>query len=65
MSFVSGITAPGPLHDDTIEADSPVTVGPACCCPANPAVRVITPTTGGKPADALLPDVPGLRAPVG
>jgi hypothetical protein len=94
-------TAPGLLHDDTIEAGGPVTLGPACCCPANPVVRVIMPATAarphrtelllcghhyrvscealavanatvtellgpaGSPPDALLPDLPGSRVPVG
>jgi hypothetical protein len=47
-------TAPGPLHDDIIEADSPVTVGPACCCPANPVVRVIMPATAARPHETEL-----------
>ena len=38
-------TASALLHDDTIEAGSPVALGPACCCPANPVVRVIMPAT--------------------
>jgi hypothetical protein len=37
------------LHDDTIEAGGPVIVGPACCCPANPVVRVIMPATAVRP----------------
>jgi hypothetical protein len=41
--------APGPLHGDTIAASSPVTLGPACCCPANPVVRVIMPETAARP----------------
>jgi hypothetical protein len=49
-----GITASDPLHDDTIEADSPVTIGPACCCPANPVVRVIMPATVARPHDIEL-----------
>ncbi len=68
-------TRPTPLHDDTIEAGSPVTLGPACCCPAHPVVRVIMPATAnatvtelpgpaGSPPDALLPDLPGPRVPV-
>jgi hypothetical protein len=43
-----------PLHDDTIEAGRPVTLGPACCCPANPVVRVIMPTTAARPHDTEL-----------
>jgi hypothetical protein len=41
--------APGLLHDDTIGAESPVVLGPACCCPANPVVRVIMPATAARP----------------
>lgn len=44
-----GTTASGPLHDDTIRADSPAVLGPACCCPANPVVRVIMPATAARP----------------
>jgi hypothetical protein len=44
-----GTTAPALLHDDTIEAGSPVLLGPACCCPANPVVRVIMPATAARP----------------
>jgi hypothetical protein len=42
-------TASALLHDDTIEAGSPVALGPACCCPANPVVRVIMPATAARP----------------
>jgi hypothetical protein len=49
-----GATAPGPPHDDIIKADSPVTVGPACCCPANPVVRVIMPANAARPHDTEL-----------
>ena len=42
-----GTITPALLHDDTIEAGSPVTIGPACCCPAYPVVRVIMPATAG------------------
>jgi hypothetical protein len=42
-------TAPGPLHDDTISADSAAALGPACCCPAHPVVRVIMPATAARP----------------
>jgi len=42
-------TATGPLHDDTIEAARPVALGPACCCPANPVVRVVMPPTAARP----------------
>ena len=44
-----GSTAPGLLHDDTIGAGSAVVLGPACCCPANPVVRVIMPATAARP----------------
>jgi hypothetical protein len=96
-----GHTAPGLLHDDTIDASSQVVLGPACCCPAKPVVRVIMPATAarrhstelllcghhyrvsrqafdaagatvaelpgpaGSPPDALLPVLPGFRAPIG
>lgn len=96
-----GTMARGPLHDDISMADSPVALGPACCCPANPVVRAVMPATGARPhetelllcghhyrvsrqalaaagatvtelrlptgsrLDALLPEVPGPRAPVG
>ena len=49
-----GATAPGPLHDDTIKAGRPVILGPACCCPANPVVRVIIPSTAARPHDTEL-----------
>ena len=49
-----GATAPGPPHGDIIEADSPVTAGPACCCPANPVVRVIMPATAARPHETEL-----------
>jgi len=93
--------APGLLHDDAIEAGGSVALGPACCCPAHPVVRVIMPATAarphptelllcghhyrvsrealaaanvtvtelrgptGSPPDALLPDLPIPRVPVG
>ena len=41
-------TASALLHDDTIEAGSPVALGPACCCPANPVVRVIMPASAAR-----------------
>lgn len=44
-----GSTASGLLHDDTNWADGPVMLGPACCCPANPVVRVIMPATAARP----------------
>ena len=44
-----GSTAPGLPHDDTIGVDSAVVLGPACCCPANPVVRVIMPAAGVRP----------------
>jgi hypothetical protein len=42
-------TAPALLHDDTIDSSGPVVLGPACCCPANPVVRVIMPATTARP----------------
>ena len=42
-------TAPALLHDDTIDASGPVILGPACCCPANPVVRVIMSATAARP----------------
>jgi hypothetical protein len=47
----AGRGRPGPalLHDDAIEAGGPVVLGPACCCPANPVVRVIMPATAARP----------------
>ncbi len=42
-------TAAGLLHDDTIGAGRAVALGPACCCPANPVVRVIMPATAARP----------------
>jgi len=44
-----GSTAPGRPHDDTIEAGGAIVLGPACCCPANPVVRVIMPATAARP----------------
>jgi hypothetical protein len=41
--------APGLLHDDTIGAGSAAALGPACCCPAHPVVRVIMPATAARP----------------
>lgn len=49
-----GAIAPASLQDDIIEADSPVTVGSACCCPANPVVRVIMPATPARPHETEL-----------
>ena len=45
-----GRTASRPLHDDTI-SDGAVAVppGPACCCPANPVVRVVMPAIAARP----------------
>jgi hypothetical protein len=96
-----GPVASARLHDDTIGAGSPSVLGPACCCPANPVVRVVMPATAarphctelllcghhyrvsrqalaaanatvteltgptGSPPDALLPDLPCPRVPVG
>jgi len=37
------------LHDDTIGAGGVAVPGPACCCPANPVVRVIMPATAARP----------------
>jgi hypothetical protein len=45
---------PGPLHGGTMETGSPVTYGPACCCPAIPVVRVIMPATTARPHDTEL-----------
>ena len=42
-------TAPGLPHDDTIGVGNAVVLGPACCCPANPVVRVIMPATAARP----------------
>ena len=42
-------TAPGLLHDDTIGVGSAVALGPACCCPAHPVVRVVMPATAARP----------------
>ena len=44
-----GSTAPGLPRDDTIEAGGAVVLGPACCCPAHPVVRVIMPATAARP----------------
>jgi hypothetical protein len=96
-----GSTAPGLLHDDTIQSGPPVVLAPACCCPANPVVRVTMPATAarphrtelllcghhyrvsrqalaaanatvtelrgpaGSPPEALLPNLPAPRVPVG
>jgi hypothetical protein len=43
---------PGFLHDDSIE--TPVTAGPACCCPARPVVRVFMPPTATRPHEVDL-----------
>ena len=43
-----GPDAPALLHDDTIPRD-PAILGPACCCPANPVVRVTMPATAARP----------------
>jgi hypothetical protein len=45
-----GTIAPGPLHDDTIGDGGVAVPGPACCCPANPVVRVVMPATAARPA---------------
>jgi len=44
-----GSVPPASIHDDTIEARQAVTLGPACCCPAKPVVRVIMPPTATRP----------------
>jgi hypothetical protein len=44
-----GRTASGLLHDAIIGADRAAALGPACCCPANPVVRVILPATATRP----------------
>ena len=44
-----GSTAPGLLHDDTIGVGSAAVLSPACCCPANPVVRVVMPATAARP----------------
>jgi hypothetical protein len=45
----SGNAAPGCLHDDTIGDRDSIPLGPACCCPARPAVRVVMPATAARP----------------
>jgi hypothetical protein len=42
-------TTAAQLHDDTIDSSRPVILGPACCCPANPVVRVTMPATAARP----------------
>ena len=42
-----GSARPARIHDDTIAARQ--AVGPACCCPARPVVRVIMPPAGTRP----------------
>ncbi|MGD0704224.1 MAG: hypothetical protein ABSA02_30610 [Trebonia sp.] len=44
-----GSNAPGLQHDDSTGTTSTVALGPACCCPANPVVRVIMPATAARP----------------
>lgn len=44
-----GAAAPTLLHDDTITARDPVILGPACCCPASPVVRVTMPANAARP----------------
>ena len=44
-----GNATPGCLHDDTIDARAAVPLGPACCCPARPAVRVVMPAAATRP----------------
>ncbi len=44
-----GTIAPAPLHDDTIGDGGVAVPGPACCCPANPVVRVVMPATAARP----------------
>src|ERR1700744_5615599 len=41
--------APGLLPGSTIGVGHPGVTGPACCCPANPVVRVVMPATAGRP----------------
>lgn len=49
-----GNAAPGCLHDDTIGDRDSIPLGPACCCPARPAVRVVMPATAARPHQAEL-----------
>ncbi len=44
-----GRTPPARIHDDTIEPGRAASIGPACCCPAKPVVRVIMPPTATRP----------------
>lgn len=44
-----GLAARRPLHDDTISDGAATALGPACCCPANPVVRVFMPATAARP----------------
>ena len=44
-----GHCAPGPPQDDTIDVGVHAVLGPACCCPANPVVRVVMPATITRP----------------
>jgi len=44
-----GSTASGLLHDDKCGTGGMAVLGPACCCPANPVVRVIMPATAARP----------------
>jgi len=41
-------TAAGRVHDDSIATDDAAAIGPACCCPANPVVRVVMPATAAR-----------------
>ncbi len=42
-------SAPGPPHADTAGVSVQAMIGPACCCPANPVVRVVMPATAARP----------------
>ena len=44
-----GSAPPARIHDDIIEPGHAVPIGPACCCPARPVVRVIMPPTAARP----------------
>jgi hypothetical protein len=44
-----GLAARRPLHDDTISDSAAAVAGPACCCPANPVVRVVMPAIAARP----------------
>jgi hypothetical protein len=44
-----GSVPPASIHDDTIAARQAATLGPACCCPAKPVVKVVMPPTAVRP----------------